>query len=100
MKKASILFLAISLLNCFLASCLKVPIEDSLEDKLNKQYQDNWDQLIGKVDPNNNWSMATNITAHFQLNNLVNGQQTVKIYTKAITNSQSHLLAKKVISNN
>ena len=100
MKRTSILFLTILLLNCFLTSCLEVPIEGALEEKLNQQYQDNWDQLIGEVDPNNNWSMATNVTAHIQLSNQVSNQQTVKIYTKAITNSQSRLLAKKVISNN
>lgn len=100
MKRTSILFLTILLLNCFLTSCLEVPIEGALEEKLNQQYQDNWDQLIGEVDPNNNWSMATNVTAYIQLSNQVSNQQTVKIYTKAITNSQSRLLAKKVISNN
>ena len=98
MKGNLFLYSTVLLLNCFLTSCLD--IDDVLEERVNNRYQYYWDQVIGRVNPEHTWSMATNVTAHIQLSNQVSGQETVKIYTKAITNSQSRLLAKKVISNN
>ena len=98
MKGNLFLYSTVLLLNCFLTSCLD--IDDVLEERVNNRYQYYWDQVIGRVNPEHTWSMATNVTAHIQLSNQVSGQETVKIYTKAITNSQSRLLAEKVISNN
>lgn len=98
MKGNLFLYSTVLLLNCFLTSCLD--IDDVLEERVNNRYQYYWDQVIGRVNPEHTWSMATNVTAYIQLSNQVSNQQTVKIYTKAITNSQSRLLAEKVISNN
>lgn len=98
MKGNLFLYSTVLLLNCFLTSCLD--IDDVLEERVNNRYQYYWNQVIGRVNPEHTWSMATNVTAYIQLSNQASNQQTVKIYTKAITNSQSRLLAEKVISNN
>lgn len=69
-----------------------------LGEELNAQYQSNWEQYMGDIDPNQNWSMAKNVKAHIQLNDFSIGNKIAKFYTTAPTNPQCRILNEMIIN--
>lgn len=62
-----------------------------------EEYAANWEQKIGAVDPNQDWSMATSITATFNVAAAGNG--VLNIYTNNPILPSSRLLAKVFLNN-
>ena len=62
-----------------------------------EEYALNWEQKIGAVDPNQDWSMATSVTATFNVAAAGNG--VLNIYTNNPILPSSRLLAKVFLNN-
>lgn len=62
-----------------------------------EEYALNWEQKIGAVDPNQDWSMATSVTA--SINVAAAGNGVLNIYTENPVHSTARLLAKVFLNN-
>ena len=62
-----------------------------------KRYENAWEKQFGKVDPNQTWNTAKQVTANIDLTPLA-GDYTLKIYTANPINKGACLLAKKQIN--
>lgn len=62
-----------------------------------EEYAANWEQKIGAVDPNQDWSMATSVTA--SINVAAAGNGVLNIYTENPVHSTARLLAKVFLNN-
>lgn len=62
-----------------------------------KKYENAWEKQFGKVDPNQTWNTAKQVTANIDLTPLA-GDYTLKIYTANPINKGACLLAKKQIN--
>lgn len=63
-----------------------------------EEYAANWNELVGKIDPNQDWSMATVVTAKANVPGTT-GNSVLSIYTENPVHSTSKLLAKTVLEN-
>lgn len=61
------------------------------------QYAANWEQKIGAIDPNQDWSMATTVKA--TINVAAAGDGVLSIYTENPVHSTAKLLAKAFLDN-
>lgn len=62
-----------------------------------EEYAANWENKIGAVDPNQDWSMATSVTA--SINVAAAGNGVLNIYTENPVHSTARLLAKVFLNN-
>lgn len=62
-----------------------------------EEYALNWENKIGAVDPNQDWSMATSVTA--SINVAAAGNGVLNIYTENPVHSTARLLAKVFLNN-
>lgn len=60
-----------------------------------KKYEQNWEKRFGKTDPNQTWNTAKQVTANINLDDLLSGNYTVRIYTANPHNNKAALLAEK-----
>lgn len=62
-----------------------------------EEYAANWENKIGAVDPNQDWSMATSVTA--SINVAAAGNGVLNIYTENPVHSTARMLAKVFLNN-
>lgn len=63
-----------------------------------QQYQKNWTDSIGEIDPNQTWNMAKRVTAEIDLTGVTSGGSQVKIYTANPLTPSTKLLASVAIA--
>ena len=63
-----------------------------------QQYQKNWTDSIGQIDPNQTWNTAKRIVADFDLRSIVSGDCQVNIYTANPLTPSTKLLATANVS--
>lgn len=90
MRKSNYLFPALAI-GLTAVSCQDYDAGFSEADFKKKEYSENFEKTFGKIDPNQDWSMATQVTAYASFKGDICG--TLKIYTDAPTIKGSQLLA-------
>jgi len=63
-----------------------------------EEYAANWESKFGQIDPNQDWSMATKVTAKANIPG-VSGESVLRIYTDNPILSASRLLATTILDN-
>ncbi|MCH5312414.1 MAG: DUF4842 domain-containing protein [Prevotella sp.] len=91
-KKAFVAFAAGAML---LSSCHDNDIYDPRD--IVKDYADNWQKTFGDIASDQDWNVATSVTANAALN--IPGSSTMKIYTANPLSSESRLLAVTNLNN-
>lgn len=90
MRKSNYLFPALAI-GLTAVSCQDYDAGVTADTFKKKEYAENFKNVFGNIDPNQNWSMAAQFVAEANLGDDVNG--TLLIYTKAPTVKGSELLA-------
>ena len=86
-----------------LTTMLLVSCVDGIKDLYDpnyviQQYQKNWTDSIGQIDPSQTWNTAKRIVADFDLRSIVSGECQVNIYTANPLTPSTKLLASAKIS--
>ena len=65
-----------------------------------EQYQKNWEEQFGEIDPDHTWNMAKQVVADINLYGIADDECEVKIYTANPISSECSLLAKGLVQGN
>lgn len=90
MRKSNYLFPALAL-GLTAVSCQDYDAGFTEADFVKKEYSENFEKTFGKIDPNQDWSMAQQVNATISLSGL-NGKHMVSVYTCAPFSGKSAIL--------
>lgn len=74
------------------------PAKITREDILKENYAKNWEEVFGTPDPNQDWSMATPVTATISVPNV--NDATLRVMTQSPMNRNCYLLSKTKVDGN